>query len=197
MRAGADMVTARYQAGCNCIGFGEMGIGNTSSAALLMHSLTGESLAGCIGRGTGLDDVQLQHKIDVLEQARRRHEVGDAPLAVLATFGGFEVAMMVGAILQAAALQMVVMIDGFICTAALLVANKRQPHVADYCVFSHASDERGHRALLAHFNAKPLLQLDLRLGEGSGVALAYPLMESAVVFLNDMATFDEAGVDKS
>ncbi len=194
---GGDVVGLQHSRGCNCIGFGEMGIANTSSAALLMHCLTDLPLADCVGRGTGLDDAQLQHKISVLQQARNTHAIDNAPLTVLATFGGFEIAMLVGALLQAAALGMVILIDGFITTAALLVASKINPRVLDYCVFSHLSSEIGHQQLLAQFNAQPLLQLDLRLGEGSGVALAYPLLQSAVLFLNDMATFDEAGVDKN
>ncbi|MGZ5031533.1 MAG: nicotinate-nucleotide--dimethylbenzimidazole phosphoribosyltransferase, partial [Methylobacter sp.] len=113
----------------------------------------------------------------------------------LATFGGFEIAMMVGAYLKAAELGMLILVDGFIAGTALLVASKLYPHALDYCVFSHVSSEQGHQALLNQFNAKPLLNLELRLGEGSGIALSYPLVQSAVVFLNEMATFAEAGVD--
>ena len=197
IEAGAQLVIEQQQQGCNCIGFGEMGIGNTSSAALLMHCLLNLPLAECAGRGTGLNDEQLLYKIAVLEQARHQHHMTNEPLTVLATFGGFEIAMLVGAMLQAAALRMVIMIDGFITTAALLVASCINSRVSDYCIFTHVSNEQGHQKLLAHFNAKPLLQLDLRLGEGSAVALAYPLLQSAVLFLNEMATFDEAGVDKN
>jgi len=195
MQAGADQVLRQYESGCNCIGFGEMGIGNTSSAAMLMHRLTGLSLVRCVGRGTGLNDGQLQHKVVVLQRALNKHKDATDPLDVLATFGGFEIAMMVGAYLKAAELGMLILVDGFIAGTALLVANKLHPHVLDYCVFSHVSSEQGHQALLNQFNAKPLLNLELRLGEGSGIALAYPLLQSAVVFLNEMATFAEAGVD--
>ncbi|MDI1278129.1 nicotinate-nucleotide--dimethylbenzimidazole phosphoribosyltransferase [Methylobacter sp.] len=195
MKAGADQVFRQYELGCNCIGFGEMGIGNTSSAAMLMHRLTGLSLVRCVGRGTGLNDGQLQHKVVVLQRALNKHKDATEPLDVLATFGGFEIAMMVGAYLKAAELGMLILVDGFIAGTALLVANKLHPHVLDYCVFSHVSSEQGHQALLNQFNAKPLLNLELRLGEGSGIALAYPLLQSAVVFLNEMATFAEAGVD--
>jgi len=195
MQAGADQVLRQYESGCNCIGFGEMGIGNTSSAAMLMHRLTGLSLVRCVGRGTGLNDGQLQHKLVVLQRALNKHKDAIEPLDVLATFGGFEIAMMVGAYLKAAELGMLILVDGFIAGTALLVANKLHPHVLDYCVFSHVSSEQGHQALLNQFNAKPLLNLELRLGEGSGIALAYPLLQSAVVFLNEMATFSEAGVD--
>jgi nicotinate-nucleotide--dimethylbenzimidazole phosphoribosyltransferase len=197
LQAGADLVLQRHKNGCNCIGFGEMGIGNTSSAALLMHCLTAISLAECVGRGTGLNDEQLQNKLAVLQQALNQHENPVEPLAVLATFGGFETAMMVGAYLKAAELGMVILIDGFIAGAALLAATKLYPHVLDYCVFSHVSSEQGHQALLHQFNAKALLNLELRLGEGSGIALAFPLLQSALVFLNEMATFAQAGVDRS
>jgi len=196
LQAGAELVLQQYNDGCNCIGFGEMGIGNTSAAALLMHCLTGEPLVQCVGRGTGLNDQQLQSKLAVLEQAVQQHKNVTEPLTVLATFGGFEMAMMVGAYLKAAELGMVVMVDGFIAGTALLIAYKLQPQVLDYCVFSHVSSEHGHQALLRYFAVKPLLNLELRLGEGSGIALAYPLLQSAVVFLNDMATFAEAGVDQ-
>ena len=195
LKAGSELIFQQYQKGCNCIGFGEMGIGNTSSAALLMHSLTHLPLAQCVGRGTGLNDSQLQKKLDVLQQAFIRHQNLTKPLDILAAVGGFEIAMMVGAFLKAAELGMLILVDGFIAGAALLVAYKLHPQVLDYCVFSHVSSEQGHQALLQQFNAKPLLNLELRLGEGSGIALAYPLLQSALLFLNEMATFAEAGVD--
>ena len=195
LQAGAERVLQQHNHGCNCIGFGEMGIGNTSSAALLMHCLTALPLAQCVGRGTGLNDEQLQNKLNVLQQALNRHKGLTEPLDVLATFGGFEIAMMAGAYLKAAELGMLIMVDGFIAGTALLAASKLYPQVLDYCVFSHVSSEQGHQALLDHFSARALLNLDLRLGEGSGIALAYPLLQSAVVFLNEMATFAEAGVD--
>jgi nicotinate-nucleotide--dimethylbenzimidazole phosphoribosyltransferase len=216
IQSGADLVNQQHALGCNCIGFGEMGIGNTSSAALLMHTLTGLPLAQCVGRGTGLNDEQLAHKVAVLQQALQKN-VGwgevrtptklhddcwgsqsspqSMALNALATFGGFEIAMMVGAYLQAAQNGMIIMVDGFIASSALLVASCLYPSVLDYCVFSHVSNEQGHQALLKHFNATALLNLNLRLGEGSGIALAYPLLQSAVLFLNEMASFAEAGVD--
>lgn len=196
LQAGAELVLQQHESGCNCIGFGEMGIGNTSSAAVLMHRLTGLSLVRCVGRGAGLNNGQLQHKVIVLQRALNQHKDATEPLDVLATFGGFEIAMMVGAYLKAAELGMLILVDGFIAGTALLVANKLYPHVLDYCVYSHVSSEQGHQALLNQFNAKPLLNLELRLGEGSGIALAYPLVQSAVVFLNEMATFAEAGIDR-
>lgn len=195
IQKGAELVAGQYNKGCNCIGFGEMGIGNTSSAALLVHRLANINLELCVGRGAGLDDRQLQAKLDVLRQASGFHAAITEPLDLLAAFGGFEIAMMTGAYLKAAELGMVVMVDGFIAGAALLAAYKLNKHVLEYCIFSHLSSEQGHRALLAYFKAKPLLTLDMRLGEGSGVALAFPLLQSAALFLNEMATFAEAGVD--
>ena len=172
LQAGANIVKQQQQNGCNCIGFGEMGIGNTSAAALLMHCLTDTPLVHCVGRGTGLNDQQLLVKLNLLEKALQQHTNLVTPLAVLATFGGFEIAMIVGATLQAAALGMLIIIDGFIASTALLIAYKLYAQVLDYCIFSHVSNEQGHQALLHYFKAKPLLNLDLRLGEGSGIALA-------------------------
>ena len=195
LQAGAELVVKQHKSGCNCIGFGEMGIGNTSSAALLMHCLTNIPLDQCVGKGTGLNNEQLLHKLNVLQQALNHHKNLSTPLDILATFGGFEIAMMIGAYIKAAEVGILIMVDGFIASTALLVAYKIHPKILAYCVFSHVSNEQGHQALLSYFNARALLNMDLRLGEGSGVALAYPLLQSAVSFLNDMATFTEAGVD--
>jgi nicotinate-nucleotide--dimethylbenzimidazole phosphoribosyltransferase len=196
IQIGAELVLQQHNSGCNCIGFGEMGIGNTSSAALLAHCLSDLPLAQCVGRGTGLDDSQLLNKHAVLQRALAHHKGISQPLDVLATFGGFENAMMAGAYLKAAELGMLIIVDGFIASAALLVAYKLKPHVLDYCVFSHVSSEQGHQALLSYLKAQPLLNLELRLGEGSGVAVAYPLIQSALLFLNEMSTFADAGVDQ-
>jgi nicotinate-nucleotide--dimethylbenzimidazole phosphoribosyltransferase len=193
---GAELVSAQRNRGCNCVGFGEMGIGNTSSAAMIVHCLTGLPLEDCIGRGTGLNDAQLHHKTAVLRQALTRHSQLSDARAVLAAFGGFEIAMMAGAFLKAAELQMLILVDGYIACSALLAAARLHPAVLDYCIFSHMSDEKGHRALLDHIGAQPLLNLGLRLGEGSGIALAFPLIQSAIGFLNEMSSFDQAGVDK-
>jgi len=178
----------------NVVGFGEMGIGNTTAAAALMHKLAGIPLADCVGAGTGLTPDGVRHKQAVLEAAVAKHAGVDEPLAVLATFGGFEIAMMAGAMLQAAALRKVLLIDGFIVTAALLAAARLQPAILDYCVFAHCSNENGHRQMLDYLNARPLLQLDLRLGEGTGSALALPLLRAATHFLAEMATFSSAQV---
>lgn len=194
---GAEIARAEIKAGCNIIGFGEMGIGNTSSASCLMSVLMGMPIAQCVGRGTGLDDAGLANKIQVLTQAIAHHALNATdPYTVLSTFGGFEIAMMVGAMLAAAEQKAVLLIDGFIVTAALLVASRIQPTVLDYCIFSHQSDEYAHQRLLAELKAIPLLNLGLRLGEGTGAALAYPLVQNAVNFLNEMASFESAGVSE-
>lgn len=197
LAAGAARVVAHASRGTRMIGFGEMGIGNTSAAACLMQRLTGLPLADCVGRGTGVDDAGLARKTAVLERALATHPTtGDTPdpLDTLATFGGFEIAMMTGAYLAAAKLGLVIVVDGFISTSALLVAARVAPTVLDYCVFAHASDETGHRAMLDALGAEPLLQLGLRLGEGTGAALAMPLIQAAAAFLREMATFEGAGV---
>lgn len=178
----------------NVIGFGEMGIGNTTAAAALMHKLTGVPVAECVGAGTGLSPDGIRHKQQVIEAAVARHANVTEALDILATFGGFEIAMMAGAMLGAAERRMTLLIDGFIVTSALLVAARLQPAILDYCVFSHCSDEHGHRRMLAHLEARPLLNLGLRLGEGTGCALALPLLASAAAFLREMATFESAQV---
>ncbi|WP_244814091.1 nicotinate-nucleotide--dimethylbenzimidazole phosphoribosyltransferase [Caballeronia sp. Lep1P3] len=191
---GAARVRHHASLGTNVIGFGEMGIANTSAAACLMSRLCALPIDDCVGRGTGLDDRGLAHKRDVLARALAAHaDSGDA-IDTLATFGGFEIAMMTGAYLAAAEARMTILVDGFIATSALLVASKLAPDVLDYCVFAHASGEAGHRRMLAHLHAAPLLQLDLRLGEGTGAALALPILRAAVAFVDEMASFDSAGV---
>lgn len=193
----ADIVDARVAEGCNIFGFGEMGIGNTSSASCLMSVLCDFPIEQCVGRGTGLDDAGLAHKTNILAQAIAHHHLSSSDtMQVLATYGGFEIAMMVGAMLQAAAKQCTLLIDGFITTAALLVAAKLQPEILHYCVFTHCSDESGHKRMLDYLQVKPLLSIDLRLGEGTGAALAYPLVLASVNFLNQMASFESASVSQ-
>ena len=203
LRAGAEIVDDLYAAGCNVVGFGEMGIGNTASAALLMSFLCELPVARCIGRGAGLDESGLKTKTDALERAHARISAGldqvspdstDRPFELLRECGGFEIAMMCGAMLRAAERRMIVLVDGFIATSALLVANAHCPAVLERCIASHCSSERGHHDMLEHLGLNPLLDLGLRLGEGTGAALALPLVQSAVDFLNDMASFDSAGV---
>ncbi|KAB7730029.1 nicotinate-nucleotide--dimethylbenzimidazole phosphoribosyltransferase [Rudanella paleaurantiibacter] len=197
MDAGRILVDGLVYRDCTVVGFGEMGIGNTSSASLLMQRLTGLPLDQCVGRGTGLNDTALAHKLQVLQAVSDRHaEAGHTPVELLATLGGFEIAAIVGGMLRAAENQMVILVDGFIATAALLVAQAIDPAVVDYCVFCHESNEAGHHFMLGHLNAEPLLSLGMRLGEGSGCALAYPLLKSAAAMLSDMASFASAGVSE-
>jgi nicotinate-nucleotide--dimethylbenzimidazole phosphoribosyltransferase len=173
---------------------GEMGIGNTSAASLLLARLAKLDIADCTGAGTGLDSVAIARKTTVLREVLLQHPHASAPLEVLAAFGGFEIATMVGAVLQAAAERRVIVVDGFIASAAVLVASQLAPHVLQRCVFAHRSGERGHALMLAELNGEPLLDLGLRLGEGSGGALAWPLLESACRMLREMASFESAGV---
>lgn len=180
----------------NVLGFGEMGIGNTTAAAALMHKLTALPVADCVGAGTGLSADGVRHKQQVIEAAVALHASVSAPLDVLACFGGFEIATMAGAMLEAAARRKVLLIDGFIVSSALLVAARLQPDILDYCVFSHQSDESGHARLLQALKVNPVLKLDLRLGEGTGAALVYPMVQAAVNFLNQMATFGSAQVSE-
>lgn len=191
---GAVIVQDIYASGCNIIGFGEMGIGNTSSAAIIMSLLCNLPLEMCIGRGTGLDDAGLEKKKVILQQAIANHSFDKTPLNVLTVFGGFEIAMICGAMLKAAELKMTILVDGFITTAALLVAKGMHQQVPDYCIFSHQSNEQGHALMLKYLKASPVLHLGMRLGEGTGAAVAYPIIQSAVNFLNQMASFESAGV---
>jgi nicotinate-nucleotide--dimethylbenzimidazole phosphoribosyltransferase len=181
----------------NALLLGEMGIGNTSAASLLLARLTGLDIADGTGAGTGLDADAVQRKIGILRQVLARHPDARTPLDALAAFGGFEVATMVGAVLQAAQERRVIVVDGFIASAAVLVASALQPVVLQRCVFAHRSGERGHALMLAHLKAEPLLDLGLRLGEGSGAALAWPLLQSACAIVREMASFEAAGVSRS
>ena len=197
LTCGASIASVEIAAGCNVMGFGEMGIGNTSSASCLMSVICGLPIEECVGCGTGLDDTGLAKKTITLRQAIKHHTLnGQDVLQTLTTFGGFEIAMMVGAMLSAAEQKVLLLIDGFIATSALLVATKAQPNIIDYCVFAHCSNENAHRAMLTHLGAKPLLDLGLRLGEGTGAVLAYPFVQAAVNFLNEMASFESAAVSE-
>lgn len=183
--------------GCNIIGFGEMGIGNTASSSLIMSALCQLPIERCVGRGTGLDDDGMHRKFELLTQAQELHGDITDPRLIMQTYGGFEIAQMCGAMLAAQEHGMVVMVDGFIATAAYLVASAINPALTDHAVFCHTSGEAGHQLMLDHLKAEPLLNLGMRLGEGTGCAIAYPLIESAVAFLNDMASFESAGVSES
>lgn len=190
---GIAWVRRAAQDGRNVLAFGEMGIGNTSAATLLLHKLAGVPIAAGTGRGTGVDDAGLRHKQAVLERAAARTGAL-SPLQALAEYGGFEIAMMVGAMLGAAQAHVMILVDGFITGSAALVACALAPAARERMVFAHCSAETGHRALLQHLQAEPLLDLGLRLGEGTGAVLAWPLLKGAVAVLNEMASFDSAHV---
>lgn len=197
LTVGKSIANKEIALGCNVIAFGEMGIGNTSSASTLMSVLCELPVEQCVGRGTGLDDAGVLKKTALLAQAISHHNLNrNDPMKVLQTFGGFEIAMMAGAMLGAAETKTILLIDGFIATAALLVASKLHPRILDYCIFAHCSDEKAHKQLLNYLSAKPLLEMGLRLGEGTGAALTYPLLAAAVNFLNEMASFESAGVSE-
>lgn len=194
LRRGSEIVEQTFMEGSNIIGFGEMGIGNTSSASLIIHKLSGLPLDVCVGKGTGLDETALLRKKLILQKASDRVKSFNSPVDILAEFGGFEIAMMTGAFLKAAGLGMTILVDGFITSAAFLAAVKINPLVKDYAFFCHQSEEQGHKYLLDYLGVAPILKMDLRLGEGTGAALAYPVIKNAVAFLNKMASFDSAGV---
>ncbi len=178
----------------NLLIVGEMGIGNTSAASLLLAKLGDITINACIGRGTGLGDAGLKHKASILTQVLARHSEAQTPFDILAALGGLEIAMMAGALMQAASERRILLIDGFIASSALLVAERLAPGVAQYAVFAHHSVEPGHTHLLKLLNAEPLLNMGMRLGEGSGAALAYPLLQSACAIINEMASFNDAGI---
>jgi nicotinate-nucleotide--dimethylbenzimidazole phosphoribosyltransferase len=194
LQRGAGVIANSLPPASNAVVLGEMGIGNTASAALLMHGLTGLPLSDCVGRGTGLDDRGLSRKKELLTAAWARRPPPVAPAELLREFGGYEIAMLTGAALAAAARRTLIVVDGFTVTVAVALAARIDPNVLGYCVFAHCSAERAHRALLAHLEAQPLLDLGMRLGEGTGAAIALPLVCAAVALFTEMATFDEARV---
>ncbi len=212
MDVGAHAAQRAIDAGVDVIALGEMGIANTTSAAAVLSALSGVSVEASVGRGTGIDDRTLAHKQSVVAASLALHHAtmtnSDAKpdaFAVLTCVGGFELAAMAGAAIAAATARKVLLVDGFITTAAVLAAAMIEPRVLDVIVFAHRSAERGHDVALAQFvvlglpkmYARPLLQLDLRLGEGSGAALALPLLRAAACMLSEMATFDSANVARA
>lgn len=187
---GASIVTEAIEAGTDIAAIGEMGIGNTTSAALLLHRLGRVPLADCVGAGTGLDEAGIARKLAVAERAAARSDA-TSPLEVLAEFGGYEIAMMAGVVLGSAMHRRPAIIDGFIASAAALVALRLRPAASGYCVFSHRSAERGHDLLLNVLGAKPYLDLGLRLGEGTGAVMAVPLLRAAAGILTEMADLSD------
>jgi len=199
LEAGAEVARQRLENGSNILAFGEMGIGNTSSASALLSALSGQRASATCGRGTGIDDDTYRKKMVLIEQAIARHQadtktVPQDLVGTLASLGGFEIVQMTGAMLAAAERQAIVLVDGFIASVAALVAVRMAPEARGYMVFCHQSEEQAHRLILEELNASPLLKLDLRLGEGTGAALAFPLLQAAQSFYNYMSSFDSAGV---
>lgn len=196
LERGAEVVRRCHAEGSNVLSFGEMGIGNTSASSLWMTCLTDIPLPRCVGAGSGLGPQGVSHKLDVLTRALDSYRGDGSVTDVMRHFGGFEMVMAVGAMLQAAELRVLVLVDGFIMTACLLAASRLCPEVMPYAVFGHCGDESGHRLLLDAIGAKPLLNLGLRLGEGTGAICAYPIVDSAVRMINEMDTFGNAAITK-
>jgi nicotinate-nucleotide--dimethylbenzimidazole phosphoribosyltransferase len=194
LRRGQEALEQAAVPGSNAVILGEMGIGNTAASALLMHALTGLALGDCVGRGTGLDDRGLERKRATLKAAVARRAPPQDVVELLAEFGGYEIVMLTGAILAAAARRMVVLIDGFTVTVAAALAARIDASVLNYCVFGHCSAEHAHRALLAHLKVQPLLDVGMRLGEGTGAAVALSTVRAALALFTEMATFEGAGV---
>ena len=191
---GSEIVATIANTGSNCIGFGEMGIGNTATASVLMSIILELPIQDCVGKGPGVNDAQLLQKISILKKCIANYDGSDDLDSKLAYFGGFEIMQMVGGMLQAKQDNMLILVDGFICSVAFLIAFKKNPSIIKNAIFCHSSAEQGHQKILDYLGVRSLLQLDLRLGEGTGCAIAFPIIESAISFLNDMASFESAGV---
>ncbi len=197
IETGIEILTAELAKGLDIIGTGDMGIGNTTASAAICAVMTGQSAADVTGRGTGLDDKQLAHKIEVINRALAvNHPDPIQPLGVLAKVGGVEIGGLVGVMLGAASHHIPIVIDGFISGAAALIAAALSPELKEYLIAAHVSAEKGHPILLKHLGLKPLLNLDMRLGEGTGAALGIFICEAAARILAEMSTFSQAGVSE-
>lgn len=196
LKRGAEVVRACREEGSNVLSFGEMGIGNTSSSSLWMTCFTDIPLESCVGAGSGLDNAGIRHKYAVLKQSLDNYKGDSSPRDIIRYFGGLEMVMAVGAMLQAAELGMIILVDGFIMTNCILAAGKLYPEVMNYAIFGHCGDETGHKLLLDSMGAKPLLNLGLRLGEGTGAICAYPIVASSVRMMNEMDNFAHASITK-
>lgn len=196
MERGAEVVRLCHNEGSNILSFGEMGIGNTSSSSLWMSYFADIPLEQCVGAGSGLDHMGIRHKYEVLKQSMDNYKGNGSVRDIMRHFGGLEMVMAVGAMLQAAELKMIILVDGFIMTNCLFAASMLHPEVKDYAIFGHCGDETGHRLVLDSLHAKPLLNLDLRLGEGTGAICAYPIVDSAVRMINEMDNFAHASITK-
>lgn len=193
---GAECVQRCYDEGCNVISFGEMGITNTSSSSLWMTYLTDIPLDKCIGAGCDHTGNIINHKYNVLKACMENYKGDSSVVDIMRYFGGYEMIMAVGGMLKAAELKMIILVDGFIMTNCMLVASKINKEVLNYAIFGHQGDEAGHKLLLDYLNARPILNLGLRLGEGTGALCAYPIIESAIHMINEMNTFKEIEVTK-
>lgn len=201
LEVGAEQVDACANEGCNIICFGEMGIGNTSPSSILMHLFENIPLKQCVGCGSGLNSEGVRHKLDVLRRAVENSgftpsNCTEDASATIRYFVGFEMAAAIGGMLRAAERRLVILVDGFIMTACMLAASKIDKGVTDYAVYGHCGDEGGHRLMLDKMGANPLLHLGLRLGEGTGALVAYPIVQSAVAMLNEMDNFSHAEITK-
>ena len=196
LERGAEVVRRCHEEGSNILSFGEMGIGNTSSSSMWMTCFTDIPLKECVGAGSGLDNAGIRHKYEILKQALDNYRGDGSPRDIIRHFGGLEMVMAIGAMLQAAELKMIILVDGFIMTNCILAAGKLHPEVLDYAIFGHCGDESGHKLLLEKLNANPLLHLGLRLGEGTGAICAYPIVVSAVRMINEMDNFAHAAITK-
>ncbi len=196
IEAGAEIVRQCREEGSNILSLGEMGIANTSASSLWMTYFTGIPLQKCVGAGSGLSDERVRHKYRILQQASANYRGDGSAADIIRYFGGYEMVMAIGAMLQAAELKMIILIDGFIMTNCILAASKLYPEVLDYAVFAHCGNESGHRLVLHALGAKPILDLNLRLGEGTGAICTYPILDSAVRMINEMDSFAEASVTK-
>lgn len=197
IEAGREVFALRKNLGIDILGVGDMGIGNTSASSALVATFTGVPLEEVVGRGTGVDEIALQNKITIIKKGLEINRPNKKdPIDVLAKVGGFEIGGIAGAILAAAADRVPVVIDGFIATAAALIAEELVPDVHPYLIASHKSQEKGHQAALRYMNLEPILDLDLRLGEGTGAALAMHIIEASIRIFNEMATFSSAGVSE-
>ena len=196
LQYGTEIVSDCHKEGCNVISFGEMGIGNTAASSMWMTCLTGIPLIECVGAGSGLDSLGVQHKYNVLKASLENYKGDNSPLDVIRYFGGYEMVMAVGGMLRAAELKVIILVDGFIMTNCVLAASRLYPEMLPYCIFGHCGDEAGHRKVLDVLQVNPILNLGLRLGEGSGSVCAYPIVDSAVRMINEMHTFQQAAVTK-
>lgn len=198
IEAGIEVLAQEVEKGLDIVGTGDMGIGNTTASSAITAAISGEAVAKVTGRGTGIDDRQLSHKVMVIERALKLNQPDvDDPLDVLAKVGGFEIGGLVGLMIGAAAHRIPIVIDGFISGAAALIATSMAPPLSHYLIAGHVSAERGHQVALKHLGLKPVLDLEMRLGEGTGAALAIFIVEAAVRTLAEMATFAEAGVSQA